>query len=113
MKFAVISDIHGNMFALNAVLNDIKSQNIDKIYCLGDLAMAGPEPNKTVNFVKNKNWTVIQGNTDNMIVNYSEDLYKKVHDNAPIMANALKLDVEEVSPENKEFLKNLPAQKSI
>ena len=78
MKFAVISDIHGNMFALNAVLNDIKSQNIDKIYCLGDLAMAGPEPNKTVNFVKNQNWTVIQGNTDNMIVNYSEDLYKEV-----------------------------------
>ncbi len=113
MKFAVISDIHGNMFALNAVLNDIKNQNIDKIYCLGDLAMAGPEPNKTIAFVKNQDWTIIQGNTDNMIVNYSEDLYKKVHDNAPIMANALKLDVEEISPENKEILKNLPAQKSI
>ena len=44
MKIAVISDIHGNMQALNAVLDDINKIGADKIFCLGDLAMAGPEP---------------------------------------------------------------------
>ena len=56
MKYAVISDIHGNMQALDAVLEHIKSQNVNKILCLGDLAMAGPEPNKVIEFVKNQNW---------------------------------------------------------
>ncbi len=113
MKFAVISDIHGNMFALEAVLKDIKQNNVDKIFCLGDLAMAGPEPNKTIDFVKKQDWTIIQGNTDNMIVNFSEELYNKVHAGAPIMANALRYDVKEISAENVEYLKNLPEQKSI
>ena len=113
MKFAVISDIHGNMFALDAVLEDIKLHNVDKIFCLGDLAMAGPEPNKTIDYIKNQDWTIIQGNTDYMIVNFSEDLFQKVASNAPIMANALKYDVKEITAENVEYLKNLPAQKSI
>lgn len=38
MKIAVISDIHGNMQALQAVLKNIKEENCDKIFCLGDLA---------------------------------------------------------------------------
>ena len=36
MKIGVISDIHGNITALNAVLDDIKRRNINKIFCLGD-----------------------------------------------------------------------------
>ena len=39
-KIAVISYIHGNMQALNTFLNDIKEQKADKIFCLGDYAMA-------------------------------------------------------------------------
>ena len=49
MKIAVISDIHGNQEALDAVLEDIKEQNCEKIFCLGDYAMAGPEPVETIN----------------------------------------------------------------
>lgn len=37
-KIAIISDVHGNITALNAVLNDIKNRNINKIICLGDIA---------------------------------------------------------------------------
>ena len=48
MKIAVISDIHGNMEALEAVMADIEKQQCDKIFVLGDYAMAGPEPNSTV-----------------------------------------------------------------
>ena len=108
MKYAVISDIHGNMQALDAVLEHIKSQNVNKILCLGDLAMAGPEPNKVIKKVKNQNWQIIQGNTDNMIANYSDILFNKLKQNAPIMANALKYDVSDIKQENIDFLKNLP-----
>ena len=44
MKIAVISDIHGNMEAIDAVMKDIEEQKCDKIFVLGYYAMAGPEP---------------------------------------------------------------------
>lgn len=113
MKFAVLSDIHGNMYALRAVLADIEKQNVDRILCLGDLAMAGPEPNKTIDFVKTQDWTIIQGNTDEMIAYFSDEVFENVKIQAPIMANALDFDVKEISSENKQYLKNLPINKCI
>lgn len=113
MKIAILSDIHGNLFALNSVLEDIKKNNADEIFCLGDLAMAGPEPNKTIDFVKKQNWTIIQGNTDKMISEYSESVYNIIKENAPVMANALKNDVEIISKDNIDFLKHLPEELSF
>ena len=54
MKIAVISDIHGNIEALEAVLEDIKQEKCDKIFAHGDYAMAGPEPWKTIEFFMQK-----------------------------------------------------------
>lgn len=113
MKIAVLSDIHGNMFALRAVLEDMKQFNVERIFCLGDLAMAGPEPNKTIDYVRTQDWTVIQGNTDEMIACYSGDVYNAVKAGASIMANALEQDVKEISDENKKYLKNLPINKCV
>lgn len=114
MKIAVISDIHGNMEALSAVLDDINNNCCDKIFCLGDYAMAGPEPaetiNKFINLRANIDITMIQGNTDLMIADYSDELYEVLKNPAPVMANALKNDVQILSAEQKEFLKNLPDQ---
>ena len=50
MKIAVLSDIHGNLLALESVLDDIQNQDCKKILFLGDYALAGPEPSDTVNF---------------------------------------------------------------
>lgn len=41
MKIGVISDIHGNIKALDAVLKELENKNIDKIVCLGDLIGRG------------------------------------------------------------------------
>ena len=74
MKIAVISDIHGNIDALNAVMDSIKEEECEKIFVLGDYAMAGPEPSKTVDwFFKNQfdeKFKIIQGNTDLMIADF-------------------------------------------
>ena len=117
MKIAVISDIHGNMEALNAVMDDIEKQNCDKVFVLGDYAMAGPEPSSVVGFfmtkAKNKNFKMIQGNTDFMIVNYSEELYNSLKEKAPVMAEALKEDASILNEEEKDFLKDLPIQLQV
>ena len=117
MKIAVISDIHGNLDVLEEVLKDIKQEGCDKILALGDYAMAGPEPSNTLDwFINNKenlNIEMIQGNTDYMIANYSEELYRELTEKAPVMSEALKDDFKSLNQTQKDFLKNLPVQKSI
>lgn len=117
MKIAVISDIHGNIDALEAVMADIKNEECNKVFVLGDYVMAGAEPALTVNWFFKKqfdtDFKMIQGNTDFMIANFSEDLYLAVKSKAPIMAEALKDDVTILTPIQKDFLKNLPIQLEI
>lgn len=114
MKIAVISDIHGNMQALQAVLKNIKEENCDKIFCLGDLAMAGPEPARTIDkiqeLIKTTDFTCIQGNTDEMIANCDNQMIHMLEENNPVMAHALECDATVVTDEQKEFLRNLPVQ---
>ncbi|HYG77992.1 MAG TPA: metallophosphoesterase family protein [Planctomycetota bacterium] len=61
---AIISDIHSNLVALEAVLADIKTQNVDAIVCLGDICGYGPQPLECIELVrKNAIWT-LKGNHD-------------------------------------------------
>ncbi|MBR3674175.1 MAG: metallophosphoesterase family protein [Clostridia bacterium] len=64
MKIAIISDIHGNLEALKATLQDIEKRNVDKIICLGDIIAKGVHPRECLELVKNKCNIVLQGNTD-------------------------------------------------
>ena len=61
---AIISDIHGNMEALETVLADIKSQNITDIYCLGDIVGYGPNPRECVDLVRANCKVTLLGNHD-------------------------------------------------
>lgn len=64
MKRAVISDIHGNLEALQAVLKDIDAQQLDEIVCLGDIIGYGPNPCECLDLViKRAKWTIL-GNHD-------------------------------------------------
>src|SRR5688572_30616575 len=76
MRLAVFSDIHGNLVALEAVLADFASVgDVDLIWCLGDLAMAGPRAAECVQRVRDlreqhgkEKFHVIGGNTDRYLV---------------------------------------------
>lgn len=116
MKIGIISDIHGNMQALETVLADIENEKCDKIFCLGDLAMAGPEPSKAIELIKKLydegKLELIQGNTDEMIADY-DVLGEQVKSKFPVMFNALENDVAIIPDSLKEFLRNLPKQKEL
>ena len=112
MKIAVISDIHGNLEAMKAVVEDIKKEGCEKIFCLGDLAMAGPMPKETIDYVRNLDkefeFEIIQGNTDEMIAYASDEIYQKIKEALPVMGEAYNSDIKTVTAEQKEYLKNLP-----
>lgn len=64
MKIAVISDIHGNLAALESVMESIRQENIDRIICLGDIVGYGANPNECVDLIQDYSIPSIMGNHD-------------------------------------------------
>ncbi len=62
MKRAIISDIHGNLEALNVVMEDIEKQNVDEIFCLGDVIGYGANPLECLDIVMQKCKICLIGN---------------------------------------------------
>ncbi len=68
-KIAILSDVHGNLFALNSVLNDIKKRGIKRIFCLGDSIFNCNHPDLVIDKLKEVCEVVLIGNTDYAICN--------------------------------------------
>lgn len=64
MRIAIISDIHGNHVALDAVLADLAGQPIDQLLCLGDAVQGGPQPAEVVAQLRRLGCPVVLGNAD-------------------------------------------------
>jgi predicted phosphodiesterase len=64
VKIAVVSDIHGNWHALEAVLADVDNESVDEVWCLGDLVGYGPQPNRCVDAVRERSSFSLIGNHD-------------------------------------------------
>jgi predicted phosphodiesterase len=64
VRIAVLSDVHGNLHALNAVLNSIADDAPDAVWCLGDLVGYGPRPNRCCTLVAERADICLVGNHD-------------------------------------------------
>ena len=64
MRVAVVSDIHANLHALEAVLDDVLTQEPDAIWCLGDVVGYGASPNECCELVRERAALVLAGNHD-------------------------------------------------
>ncbi|HEX9441554.1 MAG TPA: metallophosphoesterase, partial [Roseiflexaceae bacterium] len=64
MRIAIISDIHGNCFALDTVLGDLRRDAIDQVVCLGDAIQGGAQPAETVARLRDLGCPVVMGNAD-------------------------------------------------
>src|SRR5437764_1912299 len=64
MRVAVISDVHANLHALEAVLADIETEAPDELWCLGDVVGYGPRPNECADLVQERASLVLVGNHD-------------------------------------------------
>jgi predicted phosphodiesterase len=69
MRFAFVSDIHGNLEALEAVFKDIEGQDVDEVICLGDIVGYGANPNECADLVRQKCTYILLGNHDAAAVN--------------------------------------------
>jgi predicted phosphodiesterase len=68
MRIAVISDMHGNCLALDAVLADLRREQVDQVVCLGDAIQGGPQPAEVVARLRELACPVVMGNADDWLL---------------------------------------------
>ncbi len=104
MRIALISDIHSNWEALQAVWREVKKA--DAILCMGDLVGYGASPNEVVNFVREqmekRTFLCVRGNHDNAIAFGAEWGFN------PYARQAVRWHQRVMTSENLEFLRRLP-----
>lgn len=101
MRTALISDVHGNLPALQAVLADVDAVKPDRIVCLGDTVGYGPQPRECLELVRRRCSIVLAGNHENAVVNGADNF-------TPLAAKALDWTASRLrDPEIMEYLAGL------
>lgn len=111
MRIAVISDVHANLYALESVLADIHRREADEILCAGDLVGYGPHPNQVVERIKALGIRCVQGNYDDAVANARLVCGCDYPDaqSMEVGIASLSWTDERLTPDNREFLRLLPA----
>jgi putative phosphoesterase len=102
MSIAVISDIHGNFPALQAVLSHIEKEKADTIYCLGDLVGYYCMIDEVIETIRSLNIKTLLGNHDYALL-YNEGVIPR----SKTCTNILTRQLKEIKKENLDFLKTV------
>src|SRR6185436_16549890 len=106
MRVAILADIHGNLPACEAVLEDIAKQSPDYIVAAGDLALRGAHPKETVELLFDQCDALLMGNTDSYLSgNYLGGAYR---DPDHWKTNLLRWTRDQLGPERTKQLGQLP-----
>ena len=109
-RIAVITDIHGNLPALQATLAEIDAIGVDEIYCGGDLVGYGPHPNEVCALVHELGIPTIYGNYDYSIAREMDDCgcaYVTQHDRE-LGQQSVAWTLEHTDQASKDFMRGLP-----
>lgn len=102
MRWAILSDIHGNYEALEAVLNALSSERIDRNLCLGDIVGYGADPGECIAQIKKLNAITVAGNHDWASIGFFNNSYFN-----PAAREAVIWTERHIPWEDKDFLKGL------
>ena len=108
MRYAIISDIHSNLEALRSVLKQIESENIDSIFCLGDIVGYGPHPGECLELVQQHCEIIITGNHDFACIESEELDYFNQY-----AKSAIEWTVAKLSRQELRYLKTLPFDRKV
>ncbi len=109
-RVAVITDVHANLPALEAVLEAIESTDVDTVYCGGDLVGYGPHPNEVCRLIETRGIPAIYGNYDYAIGRDLEDCgcaYRDQRDRE-LGERSVAWTLKHTDPRSKEFMRGLP-----
>ena len=104
MQYALLSDIHSNLEALEAVLEDIAGQTVDELLCLGDLVGYGADPNECIQRIRDLTSHVVAGNHDSAVVGQTD-----VSNFNPHARRAVTWTADIIDPEHVKYLSQRPS----
>ena len=104
MKIGIITDIHSNIEALNAVLNEFDKVKVEKIICLGDIIAKGVHPKECLALIRTKCEIVLQGNCD---IYFSTE-HRNIDEMDEQERKRIKWNQSLINKEDREYLLNLP-----
>ena len=115
MRLAVISDIHGNLPALEAVLADIATRDVDATYHLGDLVGYGPWPNEVIERIRGEGIAGVAGNYDTTVAHDHSGCGCQHDDprHRGLSAESYRWTAAHTSAANRRFLASLPFRLDI
>ena len=111
-RIAILSDIHGNLPALRAVLADLERQDLDEVLVGGDLVGRGPQGSQVIEEVRARGWRTVRGNHEEYLLDFRR---RRVPDDwlsAPEWA-ASRWMAAELSADDVEFIAGLPGSLEI
>lgn len=117
MRIAIVSDIHGNIAALDAALMDIETHQPDRLFIAGDLVMNGPRPSEVVQRVmvlEKAGAYVVQGNTDIAVADGDYAAAFPWLDEVPASQRQVaEWAHDQLSGEELDYLRRLPAERRL
>jgi predicted phosphodiesterase len=102
LRIAVISDIHGNRFALEAAIADMKGRSIDRTVCLGDTIQGGPQPRETAQKLREMNIPIVMGNADAWLLAEEADTLEPTSE---VQREVRKWTLSRLSKDDLRFIK--------
>jgi len=102
MRIAIISDVHGNLTALDAVLSDLRQQKPDVIFHGGDLPYGGPNPAEVIDCIVQEGWKGVLGNTDEML--WDSSARPALETSAPKLKPLFKVLFEMCGPATRKMI---------
>jgi predicted phosphodiesterase len=102
MRYAILSDIHSNLDALEAVMTDIGAQNINQILCAGDIVGYGAAPEQCLDVIRTLKITTVAGNHDQAVSGALDPMYFREEGKKAIVWTQV-----QISKDNLQFLKQL------
>lgn len=107
MRIAVISDMHGNNVAFEAVLADIKAQGADQIVCLGDAIQGGSQPAEVVQNLRALNCPVVMGNADAWLLSGEETGHEGIpEERLKKMEQVRQWSLSQLNDDDRAFIAN-------
>jgi predicted phosphodiesterase len=108
VRLAIVSDIHANLPALEAVLADVQRVGVDQLWCLGDVVGYGAHPDECTSLIAERSALCLVGNHDLAVLGELDDSAF-----SPAAAAAVRWTRETARPETIDFLRGLePAEES-
>lgn len=108
MKYAIIADIHANLEALTAVLEDARAQKPDAYVCLGDVVGYNANPKECLKIIRDMNIPCVKGNHDEYC-----SMDEQLEGFNPNAAEAVHWTRRQLTPEDREWLRDLKYTKMV